>query len=155
MRWMILAAILFCVAGTVSAGTVATRDGKSYTGKVELKPGNQVCITSAGQAVTEQLRALGHDVEAVAEWMPQALDDQVIDYAYHERRILVTNDRDFGDKVYREGRPHAGILLLRLADDRAATKVRVITALLAAHSDHLADRFVVVTERSIRIRSQP
>jgi len=30
---------------------------------------------SAGQAVVEQLRVLGHDVEAVGELMPQALDD--------------------------------------------------------------------------------
>ena len=89
------------------------------------------------------------------ELMPQALDDRVLEYAWQERRILVTNDRDFGDKVYRDGRPHAGILLLRLADDRAATKVRIITALLAAHSDQLAGRFVVVTERSIRIRPSP
>lgn len=110
---------------------------------------------SAGQAVVEQLRVLGHDVEAVGELMPQALDDRVLEYAWQERRILVTNDRDFGDKVYREGRPHAGVLLLRLADDRAATKVRIITALLAAHSDQLAGRFVVVTERSIRIRPSP
>lgn len=110
---------------------------------------------SVGQAVVEQLRVLGHDVEAVGELMPQALDDRVLEYAWQERRILVTNDRDFGDKVYRDGRPHAGILLLRLADDRAATKVRIITALLAAHSDQLAGRFVVVTERSIRIRPSP
>ena len=110
---------------------------------------------STGQAVVEQLRALGHDVEAVGELMPQALDDRVLDHSYQERRILVTNDRDFGEKVYREGRPHAGILLLRLRDDRAVTKIRVIVALLAAHSEQLAGRFVVATERSVRIRPRP
>lgn len=110
---------------------------------------------STGQRVVEHLRSLGHDVEAVGELMPQALDNSVIDHAYQERRILVTNDRDFGEKVYREGRPHAGIILLRLRDDRAATKIRVITALLAAHGEQLTDRFVVATEYSVRIRPRP
>ncbi len=110
---------------------------------------------SSGRAIVEQLRALGHDVVAVAEVMPQAVDDQVLDFAFQTRRILITNDRDFGEKIFREGRPHAGVVLLRLADDRPATKVRVLTALLRGHGDQLAARFAVVTERTVRLRPRP
>jgi uncharacterized protein (DUF433 family) len=36
----------------------------------------------------------------------------------YEGLILVTNDKDFGEKVYRERLPHRGVILLRLDDER-------------------------------------
>ena len=108
---------------------------------------------STGQAVVEHLRNLGYDVAAVAELMPQAPDEEVIAYAYREQRVLISNDLDFGEKVYRDGYPHAGVLLLRLADDRAATKIRVVTAILEEHAERLPGCFAVASEQSIRIRS--
>lgn len=110
---------------------------------------------SSGQAVVDHLRSLGYDVVAVGEIMPQAADNQVIDFAFRERRVLISNDRDFGEKVFRDGRPHAGVVLLRLADESVTTKLRVLTALLRGHAAHLADRFAVVTERTVRIRPRP
>lgn len=107
---------------------------------------------SSGQALVDYLRSLGHDVVGVGELMPQALDEMVIAYAHQERRILISNDRDFGEKVFRDAYPHAGVILLRLGDDRATAKIRVLSALLRDHSRNLADRFVVVTERSVRFR---
>ena len=40
-----------------------------------------------------------------------------------EKLIIITNDKDFGDKVYRERRPHKGVILLRLNDGRASNKI--------------------------------
>jgi hypothetical protein len=56
----------------------------------------------------------------------------------------------FGEKVYRERHGHRGVILLRLADERAVNKVETIRRLLAEYAAQLADRFVVVTE--IRVR---
>ena len=39
---------------------------------------------------------------------------------------------------------------LRLANERAANKIRVLDQLLSQHSDMLLGRFVVVTESRIR-----
>lgn len=58
--------------------------------------------------------------------MVQADDDLIIRRAYGEGRVLITNDKDFGDKIFRDKYPRAGVLLLRLADERPATKVRVV-----------------------------
>ena len=102
----------------------------------------------------------GMDIEAVAHDTPELIFREEVDptvglQAFQTRRILITNDRDFGEKIFREGRPHAGVVLLRLADDRPATKVRVLTALLRGHGDQLAARFAVVTERTVRLRPRP
>ncbi len=53
-------------------------------------------------------------------------------------------------KVYREQRPHKGVVLLRLADERAVIKIDTVRRLLERYSDQLADKFVVVTETRVR-----
>ena len=77
-------------------------------------------------------------------------DDDIIRKAYYENRILITNDKDFGDKVYRERHPHRGVVFLRLDDERAIRKVDVLRRLLARYPDLLSDHFVVVTETRAR-----
>ena len=64
--------------------------------------------------------------------------------------ILITNDKDFGEKVYRERRPHRGVVLLRLDDERASSKIAVIRRLLGDYAEQLPDRFLVVTETRVR-----
>ena len=103
-----------------------------------------------GPAVARWLRAQKHDVLSVYEEGRGMDDDEVVRRAFAENRILVTNDKDFGEKVYRERLPHRGVILMRLADERPATKVDVLQRLLSAYADRIADQFVVVTETKIR-----
>ncbi len=51
-------------------------------------------------AVVRALRAAGHDVVAIVEISPRAEDNVVIDLAMREGRILLTEDKDFGQLVY-------------------------------------------------------
>ena len=69
---------------------------------------------STGAAVVEYLRGLGHNVLAVAETMPQADDSDILARAAGEGRILVTNDKGFGELVFRNGQVHSSVVLLRL-----------------------------------------
>ena len=107
-----------------------------------------------GPAVAQWLRERGHDVFSVFEQGRGMDDDEVIHRASTENRILVTNDKDFGEKVYRERRPHRGVVLLRLEDERAENKIAVMQRLLDHHGDRLADQFVVVTETAVRFARQ-
>lgn len=77
-------------------------------------------------------------------------DDDIIHKAFTENWILMTNDKDFGEKVYREQRPHKGIVLLRLEDERAVVKIETLKRLLESYADRLAEQFVVVTESRVR-----
>lgn len=103
-----------------------------------------------GPAVANWLRDRFHDVFSVYDEAPGLRDDEVLSKAFAEGRIVVTNDKDFGEKVFRDRSPHHGVILLRLADERPAAKIATLERLLADHADHLADRFVVVTERQVR-----
>jgi predicted nuclease of predicted toxin-antitoxin system len=64
--------------------------------------------------------------------------------------ILITNDKDFGDKVFRNGRLHKGVILLRLENERAESKIQVLSHLLKKYSNRLPNEFVVVTEKQVR-----
>ena len=70
--------------------------------------------------------------------------------ALDENWILITNDKDFGEKVYRERRPHRGIIFLRLQDERADNKIDTLQKLLDSYAERLADCFVVVTRTRVR-----
>ena len=102
-----------------------------------------------GPAVALWLEQQGHDVFSVYSQARGIDDDKVLEIAQVDGRILITNDRGFGEKVFRE-RPHHGVVFLRLANERAANKIRVLDQLLSQHSDMLSGRFVVVTESRIR-----
>jgi predicted nuclease of predicted toxin-antitoxin system len=78
------------------------------------------------------------------------IDDAIIHKAFAEHWILLTNDKDFGEKVYRERHRHRGVILLRLADERTVNKVETLRRLLAEYAAQRAGRFVVVTETRVR-----
>ena len=107
---------------------------------------------STGKAVVRHLRHLGYDVLAAGEIMPQADDPHVLSLALQEKRILITNDKDFGELVYRSGQGHHGVLLLRLQDESQGNRVRVTTAVLEQCGERLAGCFTVATETTIRVR---
>jgi predicted nuclease of predicted toxin-antitoxin system len=54
-----------------------------------------------GPAVARWLRNQGHEVYSVFEEAQGARDDWIIQKAFDKDWILITNDKDFGDKVYR------------------------------------------------------
>ena len=45
------------------------------------------------------LRTAGHDVAAIAEVSPREEDNNVMEHALQEERIVVTEDKDFGQLV--------------------------------------------------------
>jgi len=103
-----------------------------------------------GPAVARWLCEQGHEVFCVYSEARGMGDDNVIQKAVAEDRILITNDKDFGEKVYRERRPHKGVILLRLGNERASGKVDTIQRLLDRYPDRLTGAFVVVTEARVR-----
>lgn len=107
-----------------------------------------------GPSVARWLREQSHEVYSVYDDARGMPDDDILKKAHSENWILITNDKDFGDKVYRQKMPHNGVVLLRLQDERIAAKTAALRILLERYSDRLADAFVVVTETQIRF-AQP
>lgn len=103
-----------------------------------------------GPAVARWLRDQKHEVFSVYDDARGARDDDLLEKACSEDWILITNDKDFGERIFRDRRPHRGVVFLRLQDERAASKISVIKKLLKRFDQQLVDSFVVVTETQVR-----
>ena len=103
-----------------------------------------------GPTVAEQLREQGYEVFSVYDEARGLDDDAIIQKAFTENWILITNDKGFGEKIYREGRSPRGVILLRLEDERAVVKIVVLQQLLRNYGDRLTNQFVVVSETRVR-----
>jgi len=107
---------------------------------------------STGRGVSQWLRDAGHDVVCITESMPETRDSDILDMAVRDRRIVVTNDKDFGELVFRSGKRHVGILMFRLADESSVNRVRMAALTVEQYGAQLVGAFTVVTETAIRIR---
>jgi predicted nuclease of predicted toxin-antitoxin system len=103
-----------------------------------------------GPRVARWLRDTGYEVFSVYEQARGMDDEDIITKAFDENWILITNDTDFGEKVYREHRPHRGIIILRLKDETASSKMDTLRQLFRTYADCLPDAFAVVTETRVR-----
>lgn len=103
-----------------------------------------------GPKVAEWLRNEGHDVFSVYQEATGMSDADVLAKAVHEDWVLITNDKDFGEMVFRERLAHKGVIFLRLADERASNKIDVLRKLFANHSEKLQGQFVTVTDTKVR-----
>lgn len=98
------------------------------------------------------LQGLGHDVTAVGHDYPHALADrEILEIPTTERRIILTNDKDFGDLIFRDRLRHEGVILFRLGYVPLDVRITHLERVLADHADHLRD-VIVVSRRNIRVR---
>jgi predicted nuclease of predicted toxin-antitoxin system len=102
--------------------------------------------------VVTALRAAGHDVVYVMEILRGATDDDVLIYSYDEERLLLTEDKDFGELVYRLRLPAYGVILLRFEPNETPLKIARLLTLLAASADPLPGSFVVLDAVKARVR---
>ena len=103
-----------------------------------------------GPTVANWLKHAGHEVFSAYDEARGSSDEELLHKANSENWILITNDKDFGELVFRERRPHCGIIFLRLDNESSPTKIKVLSKLLLDYHDRLAGHFVVVTETQIR-----
>ncbi|MEC4816761.1 MAG: DUF5615 family PIN-like protein [Scytonema sp. PMC 1069.18] len=106
-----------------------------------------------GSIVARWLRDQGYEVFSVYDEARGISDDVVLQKAFVENWTLITNDKDFGEKIFREGNPHRGVIFLRLENERATNKIEKLQLLLENYADILPEQFVVVTENKVRFAS--
>jgi predicted nuclease of predicted toxin-antitoxin system len=79
-------------------------------------------------------------------------DTDVLHNAVSNQAILLTEDKDFGEMVFRDSLTMHGIALIRLAGLPASRKAAIVSRALRDHEHELVGNFTVITPNSIRIR---
>jgi predicted nuclease of predicted toxin-antitoxin system len=106
-------------------------------------------------AAVRALRSAGHEVETISELAPKAEDGQVMDLAANQGRILVTEDKDFGQLVYAAARHASGVILLRFPGNARGAIGPALVSAVERLGEHLYGSFVVVRPGNLRISRNP
>lgn len=104
-------------------------------------------------ALVASLRAAGHDVSYVAEVASGLTDTEALALAQDQQRLFLTEDKDFGELVFRFCLPAPGLVLLRIDPARTTLKWQRLRAAIDQFGDRLLGHYVVITET--RSRSRP
>jgi predicted nuclease of predicted toxin-antitoxin system len=106
---------------------------------------------SCDYAVTRALRAAGFDVLAVGESTTRSVDRDIIEQAGRERRVLLTEDKDFGWLVFAAHVASPGVILVRYPGNARQGLASSVVAAIQEHAEQLAGAFVVVEPGRVRI----
>ena len=106
-------------------------------------------------AVVRALRADGYDVFAASEVTSRSDDRELIDQANREKRILLTEDKDFGWLVFVSHTNSAGVILIRFPGNARRTLVQAIRQIVREQGEKLLEAFVVVQPGYIRVSRRP
>lgn len=105
--------------------------------------------------VIRALREAGYDVIAISEIARGAADDHVLERAMKEKRVLITEDRDFGELVYARGRSSTGVVLLRFHSRALQVKAATLLEAISKLGSRLEVSFTVVEPGRVRISRRP
>lgn len=108
--------------------------------------------TCVAASVKAEMQAAGHDVVWTGEWPTDPGDQAILDSAYKEERILVTIDKDFGERAIVLGEPHHGIV--RLVNLSAKMQASVCLQVLELHGEEL-QKGAIVTAYADHLRVRP
>jgi predicted nuclease of predicted toxin-antitoxin system len=104
------------------------------------------------QPVVDALREQGYVVGYITELSPGIDDDVILEKAFDKDYVLLTEDKDFGELVYRIKHRFRSVVLIRLHGLSAQSKVRILTTAIKEHGTEFSGNFIVISYNTIRIR---
>jgi predicted nuclease of predicted toxin-antitoxin system len=110
---------------------------------------------SGDSIIIRTLREAGHEVLAVVEITPRVEDSNVIKLARREKRILLTEDKDFGQLVFAHGEKTLGVLFLRFPFPARDQIARDVSDLIMQQGEKGIGCFVTIQPGRIRISHIP
>ena len=101
------------------------------------------------------LKRDGHEVIWISKESPAIIDSEVLDHSVAHDSLLITEDKGFGEKVYRDFHSSVGVLLLRIHHLGREEAAALAASTLRDHGAHLLGKFSVLTNRKLRSRALP
>ena len=71
---------------------------------------NLLVDENVDKSIVDELRQNGHNVLYIAEFAPSINDETVLHQANQNRALLLTEDKDFGELVFRQSLVHYGCI---------------------------------------------
>jgi predicted nuclease of predicted toxin-antitoxin system len=101
--------------------------------------------------IVDYLLKQGYDIKWVPDYNCEMPDEDLLQLANQEKRIFITNDKDFGDLIFLQKKVSAGTILFRVKGQKSQEKIKLMKKLLMGYRDKLLNHYVVITKAKIRI----
>lgn len=114
---------------------------------------NLIADESVDFNIILHLRKNGYMVFSISEDSPGISDDAVLKIALEKESIVLTEDKDFGELVYRFKRKNMGIILIRLIGVEVEVKLKIIQEVFEKYFAEMNHKFTIIGKDNIRIRN--
>jgi predicted nuclease of predicted toxin-antitoxin system len=98
------------------------------------------------------LREGEEDVAYMADVAPGAPDTELLERAVRESRLLLTDDKDFGELVVRGRHAVPGLVLMRIGTDDHGLRWQRLDAAIRRFGEGLFGRYTIIEEARFRYR---
>lgn len=105
------------------------------------------------KSLVDFLREQSFDVIWIPNYNCNLSDEDLLKFANKEKRILITNDKDFGELIFQQRKLSEGIILIRVKGQEVDKKLRSLKKLIRFYKAKIRNNFIVITDRRIRIRN--
>ena len=110
---------------------------------------------NVGMPVVAGLRERGYDAVHVREVLPiTAADEEILELAVSECRVVLTVDHDFSDLLFLKSLSKPSVILFRMQRPRSELVLKKLDVILRTLVADLATGAIVIAE-DIRIRVHP
>ena len=103
-----------------------------------------------GKRLATLLVEAGYDALFVGDWKPSSSDEEVLSKAEGEKRILITDYKDFGELIFRLEKPTSGVILIRTATVNPEERCKLLIKTL--ESTNPKGKFIIVKEKAVKVR---
>ncbi len=102
--------------------------------------------------ITSFLREMGYDVKWIGDSTGGISDRDVYKIAQEDNRVILTDDKDFGELAVRFSLKTIGVVLLRINPKEKELRKKRVVELLERFSENLKMHLVVIDSEKFRFR---
>ncbi len=107
---------------------------------------------SVNYLFVSKLRQKGFEVLSVAENYPSIEDEAILSISLHPQSIVITEDKDFGELVFKHKKEFIAVILLRYDAPETKIILEQLIQILEKNFKELINAFVVITAQRTRIK---
>ncbi|MCL5992359.1 MAG: DUF5615 family PIN-like protein [Bacteroidetes bacterium] len=103
-------------------------------------------------SIIKELRNLSLDILSIRENNPGISDEEIINLPIAPPKIIITEDKDFGEWVFAHQKKNISVILLRYHHKDKSEIISILKSLFLKNIDELKGKFITVSTKKIRIR---
>ncbi len=107
---------------------------------------------SVDYAVVRQFRKISFSIIAITDYQKSLSDEDVLHLPVQNNALLSTEDKDFGELVFRFNKKHTGIVLIRMPESGSEEKSSLVVQVITKQADYLRNKFTVIETNKVRVK---